>query len=231
MKMNDEHKEFAVKCHAKYMKTTEVAEAFMGHFEEDLPPPPPPPDFENITTDEEYEKQRKEFVDRNLQKSRQLYQDEYGSDAEEKFHQDSPELARLLSDEYDQTLKQNFIENKRDNLSKQYNDAVELHYLKLRTELIYQLSRLNITNSRFPEKYRELFNKTREEFYKSHSNDELQEIEKIREELQTIYGYVKDLLFMQRSPKDVIIHVNAALSLLKTIASFNKSDSDTTNNA
>ena len=40
MKLNEQHKEFAVKCFARFMTRTEVVKAFLKEFENDLPPPP-----------------------------------------------------------------------------------------------------------------------------------------------------------------------------------------------
>ena len=38
MKLNEQHKEFAVKCFARFMTRTEVVKAFLKEFENDLPP-------------------------------------------------------------------------------------------------------------------------------------------------------------------------------------------------
>ena len=39
MKLEEKHKEFVVKCFARFMTLTEILGAFMEEFEDDLPPP------------------------------------------------------------------------------------------------------------------------------------------------------------------------------------------------
>ena len=43
MKLTEKHREFAVKCFAKFMTRTETTNAFMQEFAHDLPPPPQTP--------------------------------------------------------------------------------------------------------------------------------------------------------------------------------------------
>ena len=45
MKGQEKHKQFAVKCYARFLTRTEVVEAFLEEFADDLPPPPEHPEF------------------------------------------------------------------------------------------------------------------------------------------------------------------------------------------
>ncbi len=66
MKLQEHHKEFAVKCFAEYMQRSDVAHTFLQEFENDLPKPqPPPPELPNY--DEEatgavYQFSKNEYV-------------------------------------------------------------------------------------------------------------------------------------------------------------------------
>ena len=230
MRMNEDHKEFVIECYAKFMKTVDIADSFMQEFENDLPQPPQLPNLEKITTDEQYEHEKQEYVHQKLHEINQQYQNDHPDEAEDMFHRDAPDLTKHLRDEYDSTLKQDYILKKQDIVIKQHNDAVEEHYYKIRYNLLYQFPRLNITHTRFPEKYRPLFNKARLEFFKSLHNDKLKHDEEIRNELETIYGYAKQLIFQEALPKDAAKHINSAQSLLKAIAALNNKDNQTTTN-
>ena len=68
MKLQEHHKEFAVKCFAKYMQRSDVADAFMLEFEHDLPKPPPPPEppnFEKEIAGTEYSKLSRLTISKN----------------------------------------------------------------------------------------------------------------------------------------------------------------------
>ena len=49
MKLQEKHNEFAVKCFARFMKPSQVAEALIGEFSQDIPKPKPPelPSYEH----------------------------------------------------------------------------------------------------------------------------------------------------------------------------------------
>ena len=49
MKLDEKHKQFAVKCFARFMTRTKVVEAFLEEFADDLPPPP---EYEAVTQEE-----------------------------------------------------------------------------------------------------------------------------------------------------------------------------------
>ena len=65
MILQENHKEFAVKCFAEYMQRSDVAHAFMQEFEHDLPKPPPPPEppnYEEEIAGAEYQFNKNEYV-------------------------------------------------------------------------------------------------------------------------------------------------------------------------
>ena len=231
MRMKEQHKQFAVKCYAKFMKTSDVVDAFVLEFENDLPKPKPLPNLEQITTDEQYENEKQQYVEKKLQILRNQYIEKHGKQAEEKFLQEIPAFEQLLRDEYDQSFKQDYINKKMNDILNRYNDSVEEHFMKLTAELSNQLCRLNIRHSRFPHKYRSLFIQTRKEFIKSHRNDNLQQNQEIRNELETIYGYVKELMFKEELPRNSVKHADMALKILKAIAACNKEDTTSTDNS
>ena len=223
MKLHEKHKEFAVKCYAKFMKTTEVIDAFIEQFANDLPQPPPQPEINSYEQEIEsidYQFNRDEYVAKNMVIVEQRYINTYGDQAHKKMEQDYQKLIEDLQNDFDLKWRKDRVKLIDDLL---YNHQLEIdsHYRKLKTELSNQLRRLNITHTQFPEKYRQLFNQTRSEFFQRHRNDILSHHNNIRNELETIYGYVKDLIFQEKVPKEAIKHVNAAHNILKTIATNN----------
>ena len=55
MKLTEKHREFAVKCFAKFMTRTETTNAFMQEFAHELPPPPPAPKFNRQESNQKHE--------------------------------------------------------------------------------------------------------------------------------------------------------------------------------
>ena len=86
---------------------------------------------------------------------------------------------------------------------------------------------LNITHTEFSEKYRNLFNESRDAFLKGKIDDNMTDVgltqdENIQQELEIIFGHVKNLMFLEKEPKEVLKHVDRAHDILKTISSYNK---------
>ena len=86
---------------------------------------------------------------------------------------------------------------------------------------------MNITHTRFPEKYRQLFNESRVAFLKGKRDDNITDVglthdDDIQQELEIIFGHVKNLMFLEKEPKEVLKHVDRAHEILKTISSYNK---------
>ncbi len=51
----------------------------------------------------------------------------------------------------------------------------------------------------------------------------------IQQELEIIFGHVKNLMFLEKEPKEILKHVDRAHDILKTIWSYNKLERKDTN--
>ena len=221
MKLQEKHNEFAVKCYANYMKTNDVVQAFMEEFAHELPQPPPPPkllDYEKEIEGINYQYNRDEYVAKQMVVMEQRYIETYGNKAQVKLEQDYQKLIEDLENDFDLEWRKN-REKQLDNLQHKYMLEERDFYKELSSELSNQLRRLNITHTQFPNKYRKLFNETRAEFFKAQGNENLPNNENTLNELETIYAYVKNLIFQEEIPAEAIKQVNMAHNLLKTIAS------------
>ena len=231
MQLQEKHKEFAVKCFAEYMQLNEVTDAFIEQFQPDLPQPPAPPEppsFAKDITGIDCKFNQDEYVAHNMDVVKEQYMKTYGNQAQKKLAEDHH---RLIED-----LKKDFKKQWTYDRKKQYDRQLDLHRMelndhsrKLKSDLSNQLRRFNITHSQFPEKYRQLFEQTRAEFFQIQHNDNLPNNEEIRVELETIYSYVKNLIYKERKPIDALRHVNMAHSILKTLASYNNNSQQQTN--
>ena len=100
-------------------------------------------------------------------------------------------------------------------------EHVQAYTMDLKTNLSTRLCRLNITHNQFPVKYRQLFTQTRNEYFEYYRGEKSNVDDKIVMELETLYGYVKDTVFHEQNPKELIKHLNLAHNILKTIATYN----------
>ena len=73
-------------------------------------------------------------------------------------------------------------------------------------------------------KYQQLFNKTQDEFLQNHQLNSRPINENISQELENIYGYVKEAIYQADSPNDAINQVKMAHTILKTLAAQNEND-------
>ena len=108
-----------------------------------------------------------------------------------------------------------------------YQLILDNHYNQIRKKLSDQLRRLNITHTRFPEKYRKLFNESRIAFFKNKRDENFIETgltndDNIRQELELIFSHVKNILFLETDTKEVIKHIDAAHRILNTLSTDNK---------
>ena len=228
MKLEEKHKQFAVKCFAQFMTRTEVTDAFLEEFSEDLPPPPmQEPSMlqenqEQHNNDQSIEDQleKDEYISMYLEEFKEKYEDLYGDEADEKYNQDKPKLQEQLEIDYAQ-----IIEQEREKLHTQhlaeYQNQVDEHERNVRTEISNQLRRFNMTHPQFPQKYRELFNQTRNEYLARYRNENLKNDDNVTLELETLYGYIKQHIFQLSDKKDAITNVRLAHNILKTIATHN----------
>ncbi len=151
MKLQDKHREFAVKCYAKFMNTNATIDAFKEEFKDDIPKPAP------------------------LQQQQDI---------------------------------------------NQYHQEVKQHQRDIKNQLYYQLRRYDITHNEFPKKYRELFHQIRKEYLTCYLLEQLQDEDTITNELETIYGFIKQRLFQNINSERTTENVKLAHSLLKTIATI-----------
>ena len=229
MKLQDHHNEFAVKCFAEYMQRSDVAHAFMQEFEHDLPKPPPPPEppnFEEEINGIEYQFSREEYIKNNMAEISSRYFKMYSVNSHKKLDKEEANYIEKFKLEFDKEWQKERKKMYEEQLS-EYQLSLDNHYMQIHKELSNQLRRLNITHTQFPEKYRKLFNESRDAFLKSKRDNNMTDAgltqdDNIQRELETIYGHVKNLVFSEKEPKEVLKHVNTAHGILKTISSYNK---------
>lgn len=194
MKLQEKHKEFAVKCFARFMTRSEVVDAFIEEFSDDLPQPPT---LTECTVEYKWDIYFDSLSPEELDK----IADNEGPDDE------MPDIE--LS-----------VEQKKE-VYGEYQEARNYHNEKVKTEISNQLRRLNITHRQFPKKYRDLFNQTREQYFNDYQCENPGTDDNILKELETLHGYVKQLLFQETHPKEALKYVNLSHQILKTIVAHN----------
>jgi hypothetical protein len=229
MKFEEKHKEFAVISFAQFMTRTEVTDAFLEEFADDLPPPPPMQKLPILhENQEQHNKQQSieeqldkdEYFAVSYEKLKEKYQYLYGNEADIKYNQDLPKLQEQIEIEYAQ-----LIEYQRDRLHtqniKEYQNEVSEHKRNVRMEISNQIRRYNITHPKFPQKYQQLFNQTCNEYLARYRNENLKDDDNVTLELETLYGYIKQSIFQAKDAKDATANVRLAHNILKTIATHN----------
>ena len=228
MKLQDNHNEFTVRCFAEYMPLRDVVDAFMLEFKHDLPNPPPPPEFTNYQDEVpecDYQFRKNEYIKEKLKEIKSRYFNIYSVNSSVKFEKEEANYIEKFKLEFEKEWQKEREEKYAEQLS-EYQVILDNHDMQLRKELSNQLRRLNITHSRFPEKYRQLFNEARDAFFKSKTdenitNDDITQDDNILQELELMFSHVKNLMFLEKEPKEVLKHVDRAHNILKTIASYN----------
>lgn len=218
MKLQEEHKVFVVKHFARFMKLTDIVDAFMEEFEEDLPPFVGDDRFSVqelfeglLEVDEGGEKQ--EFIEKFMETHREEFEKEYGDEADQKLNE------RVLEEyEKDRWAEARSHHNEH---QREAEKGRQRHREELEQNLFNRFRRLNIEHPQFPKKYRTLFQKTRDEYCNNYRIHDLTASEKLTRELETLYGYQKQLIFQLDSPKEIEKHLNAAHNILKTILAHN----------
>ena len=229
MILQENHKEFTVKCFAEYMKPRDVVKVFMQEFENDLPKPPPPPEppnYEEEIAGAEYQFNRNEYVKEKMDEIKSRYFSVYGIDSHIQREKDEAYYIEKFGMDFDKEWLKDREKMYEEQLT-EYQLIHEKHYMQMRKKLSDQLRRLNITHTRFPEKYRQLFNESRVAFLKGKRDDNITDVglthdDDIQQELEIIFGHVKNLMFLEKEPKEVLKHVDRAHEILKTISSYNK---------
>ena len=226
MQLQEKHKEFAVISFAQFMTRKEVTIAFIEEFVDDLPKPPTFPETtsglkQNTNIEDEIDRDR--YIKRKIDHYLMNYRHTYGDNATMKFEEDKPKIIEQIKKQYAQEIE-NQHNAELNKLLEEHSVKVELYYKDIKAKLSDQLKRYNITHREFPQKYRELFNKTRNEYLINYRNQAQQNDNNVVHELETLYGFVKEHVFQSRDPKYATANIRLAHTILKTIATENKTN-------
>lgn len=231
MKLQEKHKQFAVKCYARFLTRTEVVEAFLEEFADDLPPPPEHPEFseERYREYDEMEEEtaedilyRDERIAKKLENYQARYKETYGADGTKKFEADREELReQLIQDWYAKPELTEAIEEGRARHDAARKQKVKDHHQQVRRDISRQLRRLNIIHRQFPEKYRALFNQARKQYFNEYRGDNLGISENVLKELEILLGYVKQCIFQQENQTDAMKFMTLAHQIMKTVVAHN----------
>ena len=215
MKLTEKHKQFVVKSYACFMKLTDIVEAFTEEFEDELPPLeiPEVPNIDEIIAqplDDSELRGRSEFIANYVRKNLKAFDEEYGKDTDDKLNESA--LAAFNTQRAERYIK---------NYKMYFMQERVNHEKQLRQNLFNQFRRLDITHRQFPEKYRDLFNQTREEFCANYRTSNLMTPANIAQELETLYGYQKQRIFQAADPEEATKHLALAHQILKTLIACN----------
>ena len=215
MKLKEKHKQFVVKSFACFMKLTDIVDTFIEEFEDELPSPKIPEmvnidEFLSQPLSDEWIHTRAEFIGRYIREHAKTFDAEYGKDTDDK-----------LNESAHAAFKEEFKSKYMETYTEQLNEAVTEHEKQLRQDLFNQFRRLDITHRQFPEKYRDLFNQTRNEYCASYRTSNLTTSINIAQELETLYGYQKQCIFQAEYPEEAMRHVALAHQILKTLVACN----------
>ena len=215
MKLQDKHKQFAVKSFAKMMSCAEVTTAFMQEFEHELPKPSiKKPEYP--TTDIE-QHEREKFIQDALAIEQLKHLAEYDSQGRAMFEQNLDKIHEQIEIDLQEHFKQLRDQTHNENLQA-YNEQLEEHTQKLRADISNQLRVYNISHSRFPLKYRQIYDQTQREYLSKLLTDPNTNEDHITQELQTLYGFIKRRIIQGESTRDLPSDIKLAHTLLKTIA-------------
>lgn len=185
MRLEEKHKTFVVQAYAQFMKRSEIVEAFMEEFNDEI--------YQLCKTDVS------SIKDKDL------------TEVDKYFAEHGIPITETQGDEYAYGIGGTQIE------SLKFMREIHIKQDVAKAQLSANFRRLNITHPQFPEKYRELFNKTREEYLANYRSAHLSIPENVILELETLYELTKELAFEQRDLK----HIAQAVQILKTIATCN----------
>ncbi len=215
MRLKEKHKQFVVKSFACFIKLTDIVDAFIEEFEDELPTPEiremaNVDEFLSQPLSDEWIHTRAQFIARYTKEHAKTFDAEYGKDADDKLNESA--LAAFKEE-----LKSKCMEAYKEQL----NETVTEHQEQLRQDLFNQFRRLDITHRQFPEKYRDLFNQTREQYCANYRVPDLTNPESLARELETLYGYQKQRLFQVESQGEITKHIALAHQILKTLVACN----------
>ena len=221
MILKEHHKEFAIKAFANFMTRKQVVNAFIQEFPNDIPKPPPQAQLEKSgTTRKDYQKEIAQDINTLFNIVYKNYKEEYGDNADEQWEKELPTIKAQLEESYEREYSQETEEQQEQTI--EYELQVKDHYKKVKSDLSDQLRRYNITHPKFPKKYRNQFNKLRQEYYHNYyHNQSNQTHDTVNKELKTLYGLAKERAFQKQEPEHAIKHLDIAHNLLKTIVAYN----------
>lgn len=215
MKLKEKHKQFVVKSFACFMKLTDIVDTFIEEFEDELPLPgiPEVPTIDQIMAeplDDSELRSRSEFIAMYVKKNLKAFDEKYGKDTDEKLNESAlAAFNERRADKYINHYKIHFSQER------------AAHKKQLRQDLFNQFRRLDINHRQFPEKYRDLFNQTREQYCASYRIPDLTNPESLARELETLYGYQKQRIFQADSQTEITKHIALAHQILKTLVACN----------
>ena len=237
MKLEEKHKQFAVKCYARFLTRTEVVEAFLEEFADDLPPPPEYHEFseeryrkyDQIEREEIEEETAEDILYRDQRIAEKLanyqvrYEEAYGTEGTQKFEADREKLREQCIQDWYETpeLTEDDIEEARETHDAYRKQQAEKHHQQTKRNISRQLRRLNIIHRQFPEKYRALFNQAREQYFNDYRGDTLAISENVLKELEILIGYVKQCIFEQENQTDAMKFMTLAHQIMKTVIAHN----------
>lgn len=235
MKLEEKHKQFAVKCYARFLTRTEVVEAFLEEFADDLPPPPEYTEFsaEKYREYRELEAEEEETAEDILYRDERIaeklanyqarYKEAYGADGTKKFEADREKIReQCIQDWYGEPeLTEEAMEEARERHDAAYEYRAKTHHQQVKRDISRQLRRLNIIHRQFPEKYRALFNQAREQYFNDYRGDSLGISENVLKELEILIGYVKQCIFQEENQTDAMKFMTLAHQIMKTVVAHN----------
>ena len=223
MTLQENHKQFAVKCYAQFMTTEQVATKFMQEFQDDLPKPPLPDQNNQNPNDIANQLEKTEYYNDWQRHYYRKYESIYKDEAEQKFQQDRPKINELIGKRYVEMLQRQSIKNNAEQ-TETLQDLTKQHTKTLKRKIANQIRVYNITNTRFPKKYEQLFNQTRQQYIENYGNPNTPltdntdtDTDILTAELQTLYAYIKQQIFQAKNPKEAAVHTRLAHTILKTI--------------
>ena len=182
MRLEENHKEFVVRHFASFMKLTDIVEAFIEEFEDELPTLDLPeiPDMDELKplTDQDLD-DKLYFLNEVLEQYTKEFEEKYGDEADKKLNE------RAI-DEFEFDRKMTYVQH-RNELQTKAHDTQDDHQKQLRKNLFNQFRRLNIEHPQFPNKYRTLFNQARKDYFSAYRSESLQNPDNILLELETLY--------------------------------------------
>ena len=132
------------------------------------------------------------------------------------------EFSKAFSKEYSRE-KQIMDDDRFEKLTEeQYKKRILEDSKRLSGILAAKFRRLNITHPQFPEKYRELFNNTREEYLMNYRTENLPTKANILAQLDVLFGYTKNLAFEENNVRQLAL----AHQIIKTIVACKAMDED-----